>query len=1292
MATIVLQYAGAALGTALGGPIGGVIGRAAGAIAGSIVDRKLFGPGDQSFQGPRLNDLRVMSSEEGAPIPRLWGRMRISGQVIWATNFEEVSTTTTESASSKGGPKTRTTEFSYFANFAVGLCEGVVDRIGRVWADGKEIDISKFTTRFHQGTEDQLPDSLIVAKEGASNAPAYRGLAYIVFERLPLEAFGNRLPQLSFEVVASRGGAEQYVRAVNIIPGSSEFGYDTALVTRSDGAGVTIPENAHVSASRSDWSVSIDDLAAGCANLKAASLVVAWFGTDLRCGFCQVRPGVEVAVKATTPETWKVSSTLRAAAHVVSAVEGKPAFGGTPSDASVVRALQDMKARGLKTFFYPFVQMDVALGNALPDPYGGAAQKPYPWRGRITCMPAPGEPGTVDKTAAATTQVQSFVGTALPAHFTIAGTAVNYSGPAEWSYRRMILHYAKLCAAAGGVDGFVIGSELRGLTTLRSSASAYPFVAALVALAAEVKAILPMAKITYGADWSEYFGHHAADGSGDVHFHLDPLWASAAIDAIGIDNYMPLSDWRDGNSHLDRLAGNSSIYDADYLRANIAGGEGFDWFYADDAARASQTRTPIADGAYGKPWVFRFKDLKSWWENVHHDRPAGVEAAAPTAWTPQSKPIWFTEAGCPAIDKATNQPNSFHDPKSSESAFPWFSNGNRDDALQAKYLEAVDTYWSAGGTHNPVSSVYGSKMVDPERIFLWAWDARPFPAFPARADVWSDAANYARGHWLNGRIGAVGIARLITEICGAYGLSPVEADGASALVDGFIIDRPMSARDALENLLAAFAIDAVESEGVLKFRSRRQDSVLDLGVDDYVETDAEQPLFALTRAQETELPNSLKLVYADSSADYRSVAVEARKQRGASAREVILSLPCATAQSIALQRAHVLLQENWSGREVNGFSLAPSHLALEPGDVVTLDGRPFRLASLHDGAARKAVATSYEAAVYEPPPASDRNAAIAGAAIFGKPDALIMDLALATTPNPAAPWIAAQSAPWPGRLALLKKTGASSFALNHLLGAQATMGTLLTALPQGPLFVFDRGNSFDVALKYGALSSVSELEVLGGANVAAVGDDAAGYEIIQFAAAELIAANTYRVKTLLRGQAGSGPEMLASRPALSNFVLLNAAVVQANLSLAEAALETTWRMGPAQLDHGHGSYLELQSQGIAKGLRPLSPAHVKASRDGGDIVFTWIRRTRLDGDGWELSEAPLGEESEAYQFEIYAGAVLKRSGVTAAPAYRYLAADIAADFGGMPATLDITIAQISASFGAGAKLVRTLNV
>jgi hypothetical protein len=162
----------------------------------------------------------------------------------------------------------------------------------------------------------------------------------------------------------------------------------------------------------------------------------------------------------------------------------------------------------------------------------------------------------------------------------------------------MVLHYAHLCAAAGGVDAFLIGTEMPGLTTIRSERSTYPAVQAYRDLLADVRSILGSGtKIGYAADWSEYFGHQPGDGSGDVFFHLDPLWADPEIDFVGIDNYMPLSDWRDGFEHADAAEGWPAIYDRAYLQANIAGGEGFDWFYASAADRSAQVRTPITDGA-----------------------------------------------------------------------------------------------------------------------------------------------------------------------------------------------------------------------------------------------------------------------------------------------------------------------------------------------------------------------------------------------------------------------------------------------------------------------------------------------------------------------------------------------------------------------------------------------------------------------------------------------------------------------------------------------------------------------
>src|SRR3954453_17712691 len=101
MAALVLSVAGAAAG-AVFGPAGAITGRIAGALVGNIIDKKLFGPGDQNVVGPRLADLDVMASTEGAPIPRVYGRARLSGQVIWATQLEEVVSNSTTSSGGKG--------------------------------------------------------------------------------------------------------------------------------------------------------------------------------------------------------------------------------------------------------------------------------------------------------------------------------------------------------------------------------------------------------------------------------------------------------------------------------------------------------------------------------------------------------------------------------------------------------------------------------------------------------------------------------------------------------------------------------------------------------------------------------------------------------------------------------------------------------------------------------------------------------------------------------------------------------------------------------------------------------------------------------------------------------------------------------------------------------------------------------------------------------------------------------------------------------------------------------------
>ena len=364
MAQVILSSVGAALGGPVGGFVGAMLGRAA--------DNVVLGALSPARQlGPRIPELRVTGAAEGAAIPCVFGRGRVGGHLIWAARFREKRI-----EGRVGGSKgQKTTSYAYSLSFAVAMGEGPIDGIGRVWADGKVMDMAGVTMRLHRGTEDQAPDPLIEAVEG--QAPAYRGLAYVVFEDLPLEPFGNRPPQLSFEVFRRPGsptGLEARLKGVCLIPGAGEFIYATDAVLRRDGITRTTAENVNNAEGRPDLVVSLDQMQAQLPQVDHVTLVVSWFGTDLRCGSCQIRPGVDQAFKATIPYDWRAGGVDRGDAHVISRHDGGPAYGGTPSDRAVLQAIAELKRRGLKVTLYPFVLMDVPEGSGLPDPYGGAGQ------------------------------------------------------------------------------------------------------------------------------------------------------------------------------------------------------------------------------------------------------------------------------------------------------------------------------------------------------------------------------------------------------------------------------------------------------------------------------------------------------------------------------------------------------------------------------------------------------------------------------------------------------------------------------------------------------------------------------------------------------------------------------------------------------------------------------------------------------------------------------------------------------------------------------------------------------
>jgi uncharacterized protein (TIGR02217 family) len=619
------------------------------------------------------------------------------------------------------------------------------------------------------------------------------------------------------------------VFGVCLLPSTGEFAYDTlpAMGARWNPAGgyggsgaleTTGPINCYRApgGAKTDYSFALDQLQAQHPECQTVALVVAWFGSSTDAATCKIYPSTTYIQGAFQSESsgvwastsWRCSGLDQNSAGLIpiSRSGGGFAYGGTPSDQSIVRCIQDLKTRGFRVIFYPFILMDCA-GK--------------PWRGRIGL--------SSDLSNASSAAVSAFLGSAATSQFSRdpANLAVNYTGsPTDYSFRRFILHYANLCVLAGGVDLFLIGSELRGLEIIRGPSWTraggtdanghatwdYPFVAGLTQLAADVRSVFDGAGLTknlttwknliaYSPDWSSWNGwrHEGENGQWP---HLDALFASPNIDVVSFDNYLPLSDWTTGTGGLDcvnwaepepetwppsvatmnglGLSGSPTLYSEAYLAGNIEGGEQFNWFYYDSANdgrgfdpngsglmvsrpegdRLTQTRSPFCADQQN----LGRKQFRWWWRNTHWaiydagDGQGWVPRGPTTPWTAKMKPIVFAEYGFATVDRCTNQPNVFFDPASTESFTPFWSVWNpsdseswaprRDDFLANLGLQTIYDYWSSASNNERSSA--GPMILTPF-CCAWNWDARPFPTFPLTSRAWGDAANWAAGNWMDGK-------------------------------------------------------------------------------------------------------------------------------------------------------------------------------------------------------------------------------------------------------------------------------------------------------------------------------------------------------------------------------------------------------------------------------------------------------------------------------------------------------------------------------------------------------------
>jgi hypothetical protein len=615
--------------------------------------------------------------------------------------------------------------------------------------------------------------------------------------------------------------------------------------------------------------------------------------------------------------------------------------------------------------------------------------------------------------------------------------------------------------------------------------------------------------------------------------------------------------------------------------------------------------------------------------------------------------------------------------------------------LQRRYLQAFhesldpdSPSYIAGA--NPVSTVYGDRMVDLDHIYVYAWDARPYPAFPADTDAWGDGANWRLGHWLTGRLASAPLSATVAALMADYGFADFDAHALNGTLGGLVIDHVMSFRDAIQPLELAFFFDTRESEGRIVFAHRGSgDLAAGLDAGHLVEASPGDVLATLTRAQETELPASAKITYVAANDDYPAAVEEARRLVGRSGRVSTADLPLVLDAEQAAQIAEVWLFEAWASRERASFSLPPSRLALEPGDVVALDfggrSRLMRITDVGEHGARDIQALGIDPSVYAGNSGALRLPGAGPGVIVGQPLVAFLDLPLLRgTEPPFAGYVAAAQSPWPGAVAFYRSPEDSGFLLKALASAPATTGVTLDDIPAAVTSITDRATTVRVQLDQGTLASVTDLALFAGSNAAAIQNGDGGWEVVQFRDAELVAPATYRLSLFLRGQAGTEDAMRTPLAAGARFVLLDGAVARVDMTQDEIGLAFNWRSGPANRPLGDPSYVATTHAFTGRGLRPFSPAHLRGVRDGsGNLSITWVRRTRVGGDSWEGPEVPLGEDSEGYEIDILDGSTVKRTLSTTASSIVYTAADQTVDFGAPQTAVQVRVYQMSAVLGRG---------
>jgi hypothetical protein len=500
----------------------------------------------------------------------------------------------------------------------------------------------------------------------------------------------------------------------------------------------------------------------------------------------------------------------------------------------------------------------------------------------------------------------------------------------------------------------------------------------------------------------------------------------------------------------------------------------------------------------------------------------------------------------------------------------------------------------------------------------------------------------------------------------------------------------MTARAALQPLMEAYLFDAVDTGGKIKFVKRGGASVVTIPEEDLgASIGKPTQRLTITRQQEIELPASVVVEYMDVDANYEIGLQSERRLITQSVEERVMRLPIAMTADEAKQLCVKHLSAAWIQRTRYTFSTTRKYSWLDPADVITVTeggiDHLMRITEMSYGGGVvqfKSVAedvssyTSDAGGVDLPGDEQDVN--------YPGPTLLVLidcPLVVSTNNTPGL-YIATLGYldAWEGAGVFKSADGQNwNFRPDWMsfLDAKIAKASSVLADVVDP-FIWDEGNTVTVQMIDGSdsLISATEAEVLNGANMAILGD-----ELIQWKTATFISTGKYQLSGLLRGRKGS--EWATGSHAIGDYFI---PISTDNVNFVEFPVDDLnvpyWYRAQSS---GTPEVSEKQVfTNTIRNMKPLSPQHVAATRDGsGNITITWIRRTRIGGEWTDGGDAPLGETTEAYEVDVYDGSTVVRTLEVTEESATYTAAQQTMDFGSPQSSIDVIVYQISSVVDRG---------